>query len=154
MYRSTAARTASSIREYVHEEFYCSTVYVGTPRFYDRPPYRGSGRLLSTLVSSEFFSWGTFFRRRPCAAVCGGRGTIAVTVLQQQHIQHPIHRPTHHRPCTEKHSSRYSSTAAREYVHSQVAAVSYKDFHVFETPRHIGDRGRLLSTLPACRVWR
>ena len=30
----------------------------------------------------------------------------------------------------------------------------YWDLHVFTIPRHIGDRGRLLFTLPVCRVWR
>ena len=53
----------------------------------------------------------------------------------------------------------YSSTAARtaavrEYVDAQVVAASYWDFNVLTIPRHIGDLGRLLSTLSARRVWR
>ena len=31
--------------------------------------------------------------------------------------------------------------------------MSYWGFHVFAIPRHIGDRGQFLSTLPARRVW-
>ena len=36
----------------------------------------------------------------------------------------------------------------REYVHVGVVAASYWDFHVFAFPRHVGDRGWLLPTLP------
>ena len=37
-------------------------------------------------------------------------------------------------------------------VYAHLVAILYWDFHVFATPHHIGNRGRLLSTLRARRV--
>ena len=53
------------------------------------------------------------------------------------------------------------TAAVREFVHADVVSIImlhrigismfFRFFHVFTIPRHIGDRGRILSTLPAPR---
>ena len=77
--------------------------------------------------------------------------TPVLLAVQQRHVQHTTYRPTHSPTChvPTRYSSTAARTAVREYVHSHFVAVSYWDFYVlFTICRHIGDRGRHLSTLP------
>lgn len=77
------------------------------------------------------------------------RTVLQVIALQQkQHVPHPLTHPT------TNNSAAARTAAVRGYVRSEVTGASHWVFHIFKIPRLIGDHGRPLSTLPACRVWR
>ena len=62
---------------------------------------------------------------------------------------------THNAAATTQGPTRYSiaaerTVAVREFVHHAEVVLLHRIgiFHLFSSPRHIGDRGRLLSTPP------
>ena len=85
----------------------------------------------------------------PRACTMYSRTTAVVLQQQQQHVQHPTHRPRW--PMMYVRAAQ-CTTAIHEYVHAEVVSASYWNYHVFTISRLIGDRGRLLSTLRVCRV--
>ena len=106
-------------------------------------------------------------RRFPHVELGVGMNTTAAVLQQQYHSRNCTYStrstdPPTHLPKGPTCTAAQGRTATvREFVHADVVSIImlhrigismfFRFFHVFTIPRHIGDRGRILSTLPAPR---
>ena len=130
MYSVAAARITAA-REYAHAE-------VGSASLCFQDPARG--RVLSTFPACRVRRWDVQQYYSSTNNYCEVTAEVARTALG----------PQTHPPTMYSSSALGRKTAVREVVHAEVVLLLRIGISMLTTiPRHIGDRGRLLSTLPA-----